>query len=106
MHDGCNSQGVTGGPRVANIDNAMNDQDVQALAAEVSGQLEGAKKSLLERMKSLGLGPANGWRVREELRHTLGGTEWIFTPVHLREAAPDLEERVTIDHEGRLVQRQ
>lgn len=81
----------------------MKDQDVQALAAEVSARLEGAKKSLLERMKAHGLGTANGWRVREELRHSLGGTEWIFRPVHLRETAPDLEERVAINHDGRLI---
>ena len=81
----------------------MRDQEVQALAAEVSTRLERAKSSLLERMKAHGLGASNGWRVREELRHTLGGTEWIFKPVHLREPAPDLEERVAIDHEGRLV---
>jgi hypothetical protein len=52
-------------------------------------------------MGDLGLGPGNGWRVSEELRHTVHGTEWTFRPVHLREPSPALEVKVAIDHDGR-----
>jgi hypothetical protein len=77
------------------------DKNVQALAAEVVNRLAQAKRELAERMLSLGMSPAKGWRVTEELRHTVRGTEWIFRPVHLREPSPDMEVRVAIDHGGR-----
>lgn len=79
----------------------MQDKHVESLAAEVVARLAEAKRELSERMHALGMSPANGWRVTEELRHTIRGTEWIFRPVHLREPSPDLEVRVAIDHAGK-----
>lgn len=82
-------------------DHSKSDKHVESLAAEVVARLDQAKRELASRMQSMGLGPTTGWRVTEELRHTVQGTEWIFRPVHLREPSPDLEVRVAIDHGGR-----
>lgn len=82
-------------------DKNANDKHVESLAAEVVARLTDAKRELTERMQSMGMSPATGWRVTEELRHTVHGTEWIFRPVHLREPSPSLEVRVAIDHSGR-----
>lgn len=79
----------------------MEDKQVEALAAEVFARLAAARKELAAKMGDLGLGLGNGWRVTEELRHTVEGTEWTFRPVHLREPSPPLEVKVAIDHEGR-----
>lgn len=79
----------------------MEDKQVEALAAQVVSRLAEARKELATQMGALGLGIANGWRVSEELKHTIHGTEWTLKPVHLREAAPPLEVKVAIDHEGR-----
>lgn len=84
-------------------DKKMNDSHVESLAAEVVARLDQAKRELAARMSSLGMTPATGWRVTEELRHTVAGTEWIFRPVHLREPSPELEVRVAIDHGGRAL---
>ena len=65
--------------------------------------LRRAHDRLLARMADMGLHAERGWRVKEELRETLGGTEWILSPIHLREPSPHLEERVCIDESGRLV---
>lgn len=79
----------------------MEDKHVEALAAEVVTRLAAARKELGIQMNALGLGLANGWRVSEELKHTVRGTEWTFRPVHLREPSPPLEVKVAIDHDGR-----
>jgi len=65
--------------------------------------LRRARDRLLARMAEVGLDPERGWRVKEELRESPGGTEWILSPIHLREPSPELEERVRIDASGRLV---
>ena len=79
----------------------MEDKQVEALAAEVVSRLAKARTELTAQMGAMGLGLANGWRVSEELRHTVKGTEWTFRPVHLREPSPPLEVKVAIDHDGR-----
>jgi hypothetical protein len=76
-----------------------------SLAHHVAAALKRARDELLQRMARIGLTPERGWRVKEELRHTLEGTEWILSPIHMREASPQLEERVLIDGDGRLVSR-
>jgi hypothetical protein len=82
----------------------MTDKLVQSLASGVAHRLKEAKDSLHEQMKALGLTPEAGWRISEELRHTIDGTEWVFKPIHLREHAPhELCTNVRIDHEGRLL---
>ena len=65
--------------------------------------LRRARDRLLARMAEVGLDPERGWRVKEELRESFGGTEWVLSPLHLREPSPELEERVRIDASGRLV---
>lgn len=65
--------------------------------------LQRARDRLLARMADTGLHPERGWRVKEELRETVAGTEWILSPIHLREPSPEIEERVRIDESGRLV---
>ena len=79
----------------------MEDKEVETLAAQVVNRLAAARAELAKHMSAMGLGLANGWRVSEELKHTVRGTEWIFRPVHLREPSPGLEVTVAIDHEGR-----
>jgi hypothetical protein len=79
----------------------MEDKQVEALAAEVVTRLAEARRQLAAQMSAMGLGIANGWRVTEELKHTVRGTEWTFKPVHLREPSPPLEVKVAIDHDGR-----
>lgn len=82
----------------------MDRKQVETLASNVVERLASAKENLRARMNEVGLTPARGWRIGEELHHTMQGTEWIFRPVHLRENAPDMYARVLIDHEGRLVE--
>jgi hypothetical protein len=79
----------------------MGDSNVEDLARQVHARLQLARQSLLSQMADKGLVAARGWRVTEELRHTVTGTEWIFRPVHLHEPAPEVEVRVCIDHSGR-----
>ena len=80
----------------------MSDKIVESLANDVSARLAAARTALLAEMHALGLTAANGWRVVEELRHTLEGTQWTFRPMHIREVAPaDLRSSVLIDHDGR-----
>lgn len=79
----------------------MEDKLVEALAADINRRIEEAKERLAAQMLELGLKQKDGWRVMEELRTTVDGTEWVFRPVHLREPSPDLETSVAIDHSGR-----
>ena len=77
---------------------------METLANSVTARLAAAKTALLAQMQALGFKPENGWRIVEELRHTIEGTEWVFRPMHIREVAPhDLVSTVLIDHEGRPV---
>jgi succinate dehydrogenase/fumarate reductase flavoprotein subunit len=81
----------------------MNDEKIRNLATDVVARLKAARAVLLSEMEGRGLSAADGWRIVEELRHTIEGTEWTFRPVHLRERMPDLSQTVVIDHEGRPV---
>jgi hypothetical protein len=77
---------------------------VEDLSSAIVRALQRARSRLLESMAHHGLTPDAGWRINEELRHTLDATEWILRPIHLREAPPPaLEMRVRIDAEGRLL---
>ena len=77
--------------------------DLPDLTHLIAHALRRARDRLLERMSTIGLHAESGWHVNEELRETGGGTEWILSPIHLREPSPQLEERVRIDGSGRLV---
>jgi hypothetical protein len=79
----------------------MEDKLVEALAADINRRIAGAKETLAQHMRDLGLHAKDGWRVTEEIRSTVEGTEWVFRPVHLRERAPEIETTVAIDHSGR-----
>ena len=82
----------------------MSDVLVQALANNIASRLEAARERLLAEMRAIGLTADAGWRIVEELRHTIDGTEWVFKPMHIREVPPaDLRSSVLIDHEGRPV---
>jgi hypothetical protein len=81
----------------------MDQKMVEALAADVSTRIKLARQELMEQMLAAGLTPAAGWRIVEELRHTVTGTVWTFRPVHLRETAPDMHTTVAIDHGGRAI---
>jgi len=82
----------------------MTDKLVQSLANDVAGRLKAARDSLRAQMDALGLTADKGWRLSEELRHTVEGTEWLFRPIHLRDHPPEgLDASVRIDHEGRLL---
>jgi hypothetical protein len=80
----------------------MSDVVVKALANNIASCLEEAREKLLAEMHAMGLTAEAGWRIVEELRHTIDGTEWVFKPMHIREVPPaDLCSTVLIDHEGR-----
>jgi hypothetical protein len=79
----------------------MDDKLVEALAADANRRIAHARESLEAQMRERGLHRKDGWRIVEELRSTVEGTEWVFRPVHLREPSPDLETTVAIDHSGR-----
>jgi hypothetical protein len=81
----------------------MDEKIVETLAADIAHRIANARKHLFEEMAALGLTPDSGWRITEELRHTVEGTQWVFRPVHLREPSPDLQATVAIDHSGRPV---
>jgi hypothetical protein len=81
----------------------MEDKLIEALAADANRRIAEAKERLAARMHELGLKQKDGWRIVEELRSTVEGTEWVFRPVHLREPSPDVETTVAIDHSGRAV---
>lgn len=81
----------------------MEDKLIEALAADVNRRIAEAKEKLVRQMGERGLKQKDGWRIVEELRSTVEGTEWVFRPVHLREPSPELETSVAIDHSGRAV---
>jgi len=84
-------------------DSEPRPSDPVELSSAIVEALQGARARLLECMALQGLTPQSGWRIKEQLRHTVQGTEWILSPIHLREMPPPLETRVCIDADGRLV---
>jgi len=60
-------------------------------------RVEAGRAKLMAQMAALGLTPADGWRVCEEVRETECGTTWILRPLHLRKDSPPLE--VTVEFE-------
>lgn len=71
------------------------------LASDVVTRIALAKADLERRMAEMGLSPALGWEIQEELRDTQTGTRWVFRPVHPRQESPDLHSSVILDHDGR-----
>ena len=81
----------------------MDEKLVETLANEASRLIANAKEKLAAEMKVQGLRREDGWRIVEELRNTVNGTEWTFRPVHLRHDSPELHTKVAIDTEGRPI---
>lgn len=75
----------------------------EQLAAAISDHLARAKADLYARMMIAGLTIEKGWRISEKLVQTIGGTLWTFSPIHSREASPDMATSVLIDDQGRVV---
>ena len=80
-----------------------NEKKVADLALDVAQRLKTARAELEQQMLARGLTAAAGWRVFEDLRHTVEGTQWIFRPMHVRHSLPELFTMVMIDHDGRLI---
>ena len=77
----------------------MQKQD-EVLSAAVRARIQQARAELAASMASLGLLEKDGWRVHEEMRQVIGGTQWVFRPVHMHRDAPAIEAVVTIDISG------
>jgi PAS domain-containing protein len=60
-------------------------------------RVEAGRAKLMAQMAALGLTPADGWRISEEVRETESGTIWILRPIHMRKNSPPLE--VTVEFE-------
>ena len=85
------------------MNDGNNEKKVEALASDVSERLRHARAELQQKMDAQGLTAAAGWRIFEDLRHTVEGTQWTFRPMHLKHSFPELFTRVAIDQDGRLV---
>jgi hypothetical protein len=77
----------------------MQSQD-EVLSAALRARLAQAREDVVARMKACGLSEHDGWRIHEEMRSTVGGTQWVLRPVHIHHDAPGLEAVVTIDAAG------
>lgn len=68
-----------------------------AVASREQTRVDTARAKLTAQMVEMGLMPADGWRIGEEVRETAQGTEWILRPLHLRREPPALEARVLFE---------
>ncbi len=82
----------------------MERDPIDSLASDLAARIERARGELIARMQALGLEPADGWRVGEEIRSTMSGTVFVLRPVHIRLDGPDIEATVQVGHDGRPVQ--
>jgi hypothetical protein len=77
----------------------MQSQD-EVLSAALHARLAEAREVVAARMKASGLSAKDGWRIHEETRSTLEGSQWVVRPVHIHRDAPGLEAIVLIDALG------
>jgi hypothetical protein len=77
----------------------MHNQD-EVLSAALRARIAQARAHLVALMKARGLSEKDGWRIHEEMRTTIDGTQWVLRPVHIHREAPGLEAIVTIDAAG------
>ena len=77
----------------------MQNQD-EVLSAAIRARIEQARADVSAQMAALGLRQKDGWRIHEEMRSVLGGTQWVLRPVHIHRDAPGVEAVVTIDASG------
>lgn len=75
-------------------------EDDHALASHLARRISQARASLEQEMRAEGMHAKDGWKIAEQVRHTIAGTDFIFTPIHLRLSREDMERCVSIDHEG------
>lgn len=80
---------------------AKNHEDrTQQIALALSERRDIARIMLRREMETRGLTEAAGWKIDEQLRNVVGGTELVLRPIHLREHAPaDLQYVVVISEE-------
>ena len=80
---------------------ANNHEDrTRQIALALSERRDIARIMLRREMDSRGLTEGAGWKIDEQLRNVVGGTELILRPIHLRERAPeDLVYVVAISEE-------
>ncbi len=78
--------------------------DDEALARNVVTRLAQARAELFSRMEQAGLTREGGWRIREDLRHTIEGTVWTFTPIHLHRAPVEMSTTVVVDGSGNVIE--
>jgi hypothetical protein len=77
----------------------MQNQD-EVLSAAVRARLQQAREEVTALMAARGLSEKDGWRIHEEMRSTIDGTQWVLRPVHMHRDAPGVEAVVTIDASG------
>jgi hypothetical protein len=77
----------------------MHNQD-EVLSAAVRARLLQARADLAARMAAQGLSEKDGWRIHEEMRPVIDGTQWVLKPVHIHREAPGIEAIVVIDASG------
>jgi hypothetical protein len=77
----------------------MHNQD-EVLSAALRARIMQARAEVAASMAAHGLSENDGWRIHEEMRSTIDGTQWVLRPVHIHRDAPGLESVVTIDAAG------
>ena len=80
---------------------AKNHEDrTRQIALALSERRDIALIMLRREMEARGLTEKNGWKIDEQLRNVVGGTELVLRPIHRREHAPnDLLYVVAINEE-------
>lgn len=69
---------------------AKNHEDrTRQIALALSERRDIARIMLRREMEARGLTESAGWKIDEQLRNVVGGTELVLRPIHLREHAPD-----------------
>ena len=78
-----------------------NHEDrTQQIAMALSERRDIARIMLRREMDARGLTEKAGWKIDEQLRNVVGGTELVLRPMHMREPAPaDLVYIVSISEE-------
>ena len=69
---------------------AKNHEDrTRQIALALSERRDIARIMLRREMEARGLAEKDGWKIDEQLRNVVGGTELVLRPIHMREHAPD-----------------
>ena len=78
-----------------------NHEDrTRQIALALSERRDIARIMLRREMEARGLTESAGWKIDEQLRNVVGGTELVLRPIHMREHSPhDLVYVVAISEE-------